>query len=57
MLQMHNLGLYRLVWPLVLAGLFVAPEAQSQDIDHWETVIYEEDQWQYLVPVTEVLGR
>lgn len=27
--------------------------AAAQDIDHWETVVFDEDTWRYLVPTTE----
>ncbi len=55
MLRMPNRGLYRLVLPLVfvLTGQFFVPEVWSQDIDHWETVVYDDDRWQYLVPNNE----
>lgn len=37
--------------------LFVACIAQTpaaaQEIDHWETVVFDEDTWRYLVPTTE----
>ncbi len=50
---MQMLRTYGLVLSLVLAGSIVAHEARSQDIDHWETVVFDWDVWRYLVPVTE----
>lgn len=44
---------YGLVLSLVLAGFFFTNEARSQDIDHWETVVFDWNVWHYLVPVTE----
>jgi len=44
---------YGLVLSLVLAGFFITNVARSQDIDHWETVVFDWDVWHYLVPTSE----
>jgi len=42
---------------IVLVALFLCPNlffnALGQEIDHWETVVFEDDVWHYLVPTSE----
>lgn len=37
----------------VLLGPMLLFNAAGQDIDHWETVVYDDDVWHYLVPTFE----
>ena len=41
-------------WGLVVVvSLFLLSSTSGQVIDHWETLVYAEDEWRYLVPSSE----